>query len=351
MPQPAGIRDVARRAGVSVATVSNVFNRPEIVAAPTRARVEAAVRELGYVRNESARQLRMGQSRTIGLIVPDIANPFFTDVARGVEDVTSAAGALVIVCNSDDDVVKEERYLTLLAEQQVQGALVVPVGTSQAVSRLVDRGIPVVLLDSTALTEDQCSVSVDDVTGGQLAAAHLLARGHTRIAFVGAGSEAPQVIDRTAGATQAVLDAGGSPADLLLVPVVALNVAGGTAAAQQLVALPARRRPTAIVCVNDLLALGVLYELLRQGVRVPDDMAIVGYDDITFAESAAVPLTSVRQPRQQLGRRAAELLLEESGSGRQEGHEHTHLVFEPELIERQSSDITRPVRRSAGRRG
>src|SRR6476620_7380028 len=128
MAERAGIRDVADMAGVSVGTVSNVFNRPEVVAASTRQRVEDAVATLKYVRNESARQLRSGQSRTIGLIVPDVANPFFTDVARGVEDVTSAAGVLVIVCNSDSGVEKEQRYLRMLAEHQVRGILHVPAG-------------------------------------------------------------------------------------------------------------------------------------------------------------------------------------------------------------------------------
>jgi LacI family transcriptional regulator len=332
---PAGIRDVAERAGVSVATVSNVINRPEVVAPATRRRVEEAIAALGYVRNESARQLRVGHSRTIGLIVPDIANPFFTDVARGVEDTTSAAGALVIVGNSDDDPEKEHRYLTLFAEQQVQGALVVPVRGSEAATGLLRRrGIPVVMLDSTDTTTDSCSVSVNDVVGGRLAVAHLAASGHRRIGFVGSASVAPQVIDRLAGARLAMVNAGRSPEDLVTLGGSPLNVAGGALAAAELLSLPARRRPSAIACVNDLLALGALYELLRRGVRVPDDIAIVGYDDIGFAESAAVPLSSVRQPRQHLGARAAELLLEESGGA---PHTHDHVVFEPELVVRASS--------------
>jgi LacI family transcriptional regulator len=335
MTPPTGIRDVAERAGVSVGTVSNVFNRPDVVAAGTRQRVEEAVAALRYVRNESARQLRMGQSRTVGLIVPDIANPFFTDLARGVEDVTSAGGALVIMCNSDDDSDKEDRYLTMLAEQQVLGVLLVPIASSAAAAdRLNERGIPVVLLDYKGRRRHQCSVSVNDKAGGRLAVAHLLDGGHRRVAFVGAESKLRQATHRLAGARQALVDAGRSGDELAVLPAPSLNVAGGVAAAAALLSLPKAARPTAVACVNDLLAMGMLQGLLRAGARVPDDVAIIGYDDISFAGAAAVPLSSIRQPRHDLGRRAAELLLEEATS---EGHQHNRVVFEPTLVQRDST--------------
>ena len=336
MARQADIRDVADLAGVSVGTVSNVFNHPGVVAAKTRQRVEDAVATLQYVRNESARQLRRGQSRTIGLIVPDVANPFFTDVARGVEDVTSEAGVLVIVCNSDSGSDKEARYLTMLAEQQVLGVLHVPVGSSVAsVKQLNERGIPVVLLDYQGKSRKQCSVSVNDVAGGQLAVGHLLDAGHRRLAFVGADNDtARQVVDRLAGARAAMVSAGRDPAELHLLASSALTFAGGVAAAQSLLKIPKTKRPTAVACVNDLLAIGMLQELLRSGLRIPDDIAIVGYDDIAFAGASAVPLTSIRQPRNQLGRRAAELLLDEASN---DDHQHSRVVFEPELIVRDSS--------------
>jgi DNA-binding LacI/PurR family transcriptional regulator len=343
--QAAGIRDVAKLAGVSVATVSNVFNRPQIVAPDTLQRVREAVESLGYVRNESARQLRMGQSRTIGLIVPDIANPFFTDMARGVEDTTSAAGSLVIVCNSDNDPEKERRYITLLAEQQVQGALTVPVrGAQSAAPLLRDRNVPVVILDKTDRSGKLCSVAVNDVAGGRLAMSHLLTNGHRRVGFVGTGHDVHQAVDREQGARQAVTESGLDPAQLVTFPTVGLTVEGGTRAAHDFLDLPGRRRPTALTCVNDLIAIGLLHELLRRGVRIPDDVAIVGYDDIDFAEAAAVPLTSIRQPRHLLGQRAAELLLEEASG---QDHKHQTVVFEPELIIRGSSDFKRRSRSRA----
>src|SRR5262245_19896619 len=152
MGAPASIREVAERAGVSVGTVSNVLNRPDVVAPATRDRVRAAIAELGFVRNESARHLRAGRSRTVGLVVLDVSNPFFTDVARGVEDAASDAGLAVILCNSDESPSKERRYLSLLQEQRVQGVLITPVdAASDRLADLRARGIPVVLLDSAAV--------------------------------------------------------------------------------------------------------------------------------------------------------------------------------------------------------
>ncbi len=333
------IRDVAEHAGVSIGTVSNVLNRPDVVSEGTRERVLAAIAALGFVRNESARQLRAGHSRTIGLVVLDIANPFFTDVARGVEDIANAEGLAVILCNSDDRAEKEAAYLDVLAEQRVRGVLITPTAElSPALDTLRARGVPVVLLDRRATGPDQCSVAVDDVRGGWLAAQHLLERGHRRIAFVGGSSGLPQVRERHHGVRQAVLDTCGDDDALAVFSPQKLTVATGREAAEQIIGMPAVSRPTAAICANDLLALGVLQEMVRHGVHVPDDFAIVGYDDIDFAAAAAVPLSSVRKPRQELGRRAAQLLLDEA---RSDSHLHEQLVFEPMLIVRESSMVRR----------
>jgi LacI family transcriptional regulator len=330
------IRDVAAHAGVSVATVSNVLNRPEIVARPTRDRVNASITELGFVRNESARQLRAGRSRTIGLVVLDVANPFFTDLARGVEDEANKAGLAVILCNSDDQERKEKRYLELLEEHRVQGVLITPVvGAGSRLSRLQRRGTPVVLVDSRSPSRGQCSVAVDDVLGGDLAVSHLLEAGHQNIAFIAGPRTIRQVADRLEGAGRALQRVGRQVGDLHLFEAGALNVAAGQKAGAEIAALPAGGRPTAVFCANDLIALGVLQEMTRHRIRVPEEIAIVGYDDIDFAAAAAVPLTSVRQPRQQLGRTAARMLLEEAAAS--EGHQHQQVIFEPELIVRQST--------------
>jgi LacI family transcriptional regulator len=341
---PVSIRDVAARAGVSVGTVSNVLNRPEIVARTTRDRVHAAIKALGFVRNESARQLRAGRSRTIGLVVLDVANPFFTDVARGVEDEAAAAGLAVILCNTDEQLDKEQRYLDLLEEHRVQGVLITPVGEAdQRLAPLQQRGTPVILVDSRSPSGRQCSVAVDDVLGGDAAMTHLLAEGHERISYVGGPVSLRQVADRRDGAVRALVRAGRTADDLEMIETTALNVAAGQRAGAEIAARPPRQRPTAAFCANDLVALGLLQEMTRHRIRVPDELAIVGYDDIEFAAAAAVPLSSVRQPRQELGRMAAQLLLEEALGT--DGHKHRQVIFQPELEVRQSSQARpRPAR-------
>jgi LacI family transcriptional regulator len=330
------VKEVAARAGVSVGTVSNALNRPDLVKPATRERVERAMAELGFVRNESARQLRAGHSRLVAFVVPDVANPFFTDVARAAEAVATEAGLALILCDSDARREREDRYLELLLEQRVHGVLITAVDYDNPRLRtLPERGVPVVLVDRVRQPGDTaCSVGVDDVEGGRLAVVHLLEQGHSRIAFVGQPGTMVQVTDRHAGALAAVLAAGGREEDLVVLDAPRMDVAHGRAAGQRLLGIPAARRPTAAFCANDLLALGLLQAMTRHGQAVPEDLAIVGYDDIEFAAAAAVPLTSVRQPRKELGRRAVEFLLEEAST---HDGEPPHVVFRPELVVRASS--------------
>jgi LacI family transcriptional regulator len=180
-------------------------------------------------------------------------------------------------------------------------------------------------------------VAVDDVLGGDLAVSHLLATGHERIAYASGPHAIRQVADRHEGALRALSRAGRPPESLRVLDAGSLNVAAGQKAGADIAALPAADRPTAVFCVNDLVALGLLQEMTRNHIRVPEDISIVGYDDIDFAAAAAVPLTSVRQPRQQLGRTAARMLIEESEAD--DTHQHQQVIFEPQLVVRQS---TRP---------
>jgi LacI family transcriptional regulator len=343
MNEPVGVVAVAARAGVSLGTVSNVLNRPDRVAPATRDRVMQAIRELGFVRNEAARQLRAGSSRTIGLVVLDVGNPFFTDLARGVETTAGKSGLSVVLCNSNDDDEREQHYLSLLQEQRAFGILITPVGTDTAAIDAVRRtGTPVVLVDRGS-NRRQCSVSVNDRVGGELAVAHLLSQGHKRIGFVGGPLAIHQVSERLAGARVAMKAAGQRESALVVIETPRLDVASGRATGAQIAALPARRRPTAVFCANDLLALGLLQDTTRRQLSVPGELAIVGYDDIDFAAAAAVPLTSVRQPRAQLGQAAMELLLEEATDP--DSHQHRQVVFEPELVVRDSTttvEVTQP---------
>ncbi|HEY2041576.1 MAG TPA: LacI family DNA-binding transcriptional regulator [Jatrophihabitans sp.] len=329
------VTNVAAHAGVSLGTVSNVLNRPDRVSPATRARVLQAIEDLGFVRNEAARQLRAGRSRTIGLIVLDTGNPFFTDLAGGVEKAASENGLSLVLCNSDEKSDREAHYLSLLEEQRAFGILLAPgVELPQGVDEIRGRGTPIVLVDRGS-SRTQCSVSVDDFVGGQLAIDHLLERGHRRIAFVGGPLGLNQVADRLRGAREALQRRGAGAEDITVVETEALNVASGRDAGERIAGLSARRRPTAVFCANDLIAFGVLQVMTKQNLTVPGDVAIVGYDDIDFAAAAAVPLTSVRQPRTQLGQTATELLIEEATESAT--HKHRQVVFSPELVVRESS--------------
>ena len=329
------VKDVAAAAGVSLGTVSNVMNRPEVVSTRTRERVERAMADLGFVRNESARQLRAGTSRTLAYVMLDGTNPFFHDVAQGIELAAEDADLSLFICNSNSRASREEVHLDRLLQQRVQGILITPVDPSAPhLDELARRGVPLVIVDRVRGGDSSCSVAVDDVLGGRIAVEHLAEQGHTRVAFIGGPDSIGQVRERLQGAREIWESLGRPPADLIHLPTEALTVAEGRTAGERLAGLPARRRPTAAFCANDLLALGLLQQSIGAGRQVPEDLAIVGFDDIDFAAAAAVPLTSVRQPRQELGRAAAQLVLDEATNP---DHRHEQLLFTPELVARAST--------------
>lgn len=333
------VKDVAAAAGVSVGTVSNVLNRPDRVSPETVQRVTAAIDELGFVRNDAARQLRAGRSRSIGLVVLDVRNPFFTEVARGAEERAGAHGLSVLLANSDEKQEREATYLDLFEEQRVFGVLVTPVAENlPRLVRMRDRGIPTVLVDRESHDASFASVAVDDVEGGRLAAEHLLAIGRRRIAFVGGPIAIRQVADRLAGAQAAIAARGG---ELEFIGTDALTVDEGRRAGSLILAREASRRPDAIFAANDLLALGILQSLVMTGdVRVPDDVALIGYDDIDFSAAAVIPLSSIRQPAALIGSTAIDLLLELQS---EPARPREHIVFRPELVVRSSTLATRTV--------
>jgi LacI family transcriptional regulator len=336
------MKDVAALAGVSLGTVSNVLNSPDIVAEPTRRRVELAIAKLGWIPNEPARQLRAGRSRSIGMIVMDIANPFYTDLVIGAENCVQERGYSVQVGNSAQEADRENAQLLVLMQQRVRGVLLAPIwGIDERVRQLKLRGIPVVLLDRAGNQSDFCSVSTDDVEGGRLAVQHLLDQGHMIIAVVGGPGNLQQVRDRRLGAELASSRFDGSTR-LLTISTPHLDVESGVRTAEEIVLMPSNERPTAVFAANDLLAIGLLQGFVTAGLRVPDDMAIVGYDDIAFAAAAAVPLSSVRQPRLAIGYRAAELLFDEiEALDGEESHDHQQVRFTPELVVRRSSAKSR----------
>jgi len=327
------VRDVAVAASVSVGTVSNVLNRRDKVAAETVERVLAAIDELGFVRNDAARQLRAGRSRSVGLVVPDAGNPFFADVARGAEARAEEDRLSVLLGNSDEDPSREDRYLDLFREQRVNGVLISPASdVTDKLERMQDAGIPVVLVDHELPGSALCSVSVDDVEGGYLAVRHLIDIGRRRIAFIGGPSSIAQVANRLSGARRAVDEKPGASLEVIEMP--ALTVLNGRSAGEDIVGRAVR--PEAIFAANDLLAVGLLQAFsMFSTVRVPDDIALIGYDDIDFASAAVVPLSSIRQPARLIGHTAVDLLLRSIDDP--DGDYERNVRFRPELVIRQST--------------
>lgn len=328
------IREVAAAAAVSVGTVSNVLNSPDKVSPATVARVQAAIDELGFVRNDAARQLKAGRSRSVGLVVLDVGNPFFTDIARGAGARAADHNLTLLLGTSDDDPRRERSYVDAFDEQRVFGLLVSPVGEDfERLEALRQRGTPVVLVDRDGTGTGFGSVAVDDVAGATLAVAHLAEIGRRRIAFVGGPPELRQVRDRLRGARNALEQVPDAQLEVIATP--ALTVLAGRAAGEQIRDRPPAQRPDGVFCANDLVAIGVLQALALMGdVTVPGHIALVGYDDIEFARSAVVPLTSVRQPSIQIGSTAIDLLIESTESA---DRQPRHVLFQPELITRLST--------------
>jgi LacI family transcriptional regulator len=332
------VKDVAMRAGVSVGTVSNVMNRPAKVSPQTAERVQAAIDELGFVRNDAARQLRAGQSNTIGFVVLDVRNPFFTDLARGAEDYAARDGRSILLGNSDQNADREAAYLDLFEEQRVHGLLISPLGdVSDRLARLRKRGTPAVLVDRAGEGSASSSVSVDDVAGGVLAVEHLVSMGRRSIVFVGGPITIRQVADRLQGARSVAAAYAG--VSLEIIETSALSVIEGRRVGGLILARDPADRPDAVFAANDLIALGVLQALNMQGALfVPNEIALIGYDDIDFASAAVVPLTSIRQPSALIGETAVEILLEEAADPTIATRQ---VVFQPELVVRESTSHER----------
>lgn len=302
------IREVAKRAKVSVATVSHVLNGTRRVAPETAARVRRAVEELGYQPNGIAQSLRKRATYAIGVLVSDITNPFFATLVRGVEDAASTAGYSVIVCNSDEDPQKEDAYLRVLWRRRIDGMLIAPTrdGTSPALRELAKLRVPFVFVDRKAKGIEAPAVLSDNVGGAYFATRHLIERGHRHIGIVLGIPGATTTEERFAGYLQALKEAGIAVRKDLVV-WGGYRVEGGRRATAQLLSL--RSPPSAIFSTNNLMTIGVLQEVHCQDLRVPEDVAIVGFDDLEWAELVSPPLTVVAQNPYELGREAFELLL------------------------------------------
>ncbi len=324
------MQDVARSAGVSIGTVSNVLSKARYVRPQTRAQVERAIDELGFRPNRLARALVYRRTNAIGLVLPDIANPFFSELARGAEDVFGDHDYVTLLGNSDNDPVKEQRYLGSFDDRRVDGIIVViaSAGDAAAVRELAER-IPTVAVDRTAKGWQGDTVVGDNRWGMSLAVRHLVTLGHHRIGFVNGDSRLSTASERRHGFLRALGEAGLEPAGY---SEGAFTFASGLE--QGAAMLREHERPTAICAANDLLALGILAAAGELGLRVPQDVSILGYDDIAYARVASPGITTVRQPAREMGAGAARLLL---GRLADEQRPAQHLVLRPVLVEREST--------------
>ncbi len=332
--RPSSVQDIARAAGVSVGTVSNVLNNPHLVAAGTRARVEAALRSTGFVRNAAARQLKGLPSAIVGCLVLDLSNLFFAEIARGIEDRLEEEGCIVNLCSSDLKREREEQYLRVLQEVRVRGVILGTLDPAGSGLRdLVARDIPVVLLDAPRSGLPVCAVTVDNLAGGRAVAEHLLAQGHRRIALLDGGILVPSVSDRITGARQAVLARGLDPDQVFRKVSLGPPAHAGTPGPAIDAALAHPDPCTAFLCYNDMAALSIMLGLRERGLAVPGDVSVAGYDDLRFTSMVTPALTTVRQPTYEFGRAAADLLFAEG----EPDHEHREVLFTPELVVREST--------------
>lgn len=324
------IREVAEHAGVALGTVSHYLNHPERVSDEKAQRIQEAIDELGFVPNIVGRQLRLGESDVIAYIAPEVSNPFFSTVAEGIEQRAIQLGLSVFVANSHRDRAREDGYLSLFERYRVRGIVAASQDRIEdRLERVRRRGTATVLLGQPAAGLLP-SVSVDEVAGGRLAGEHLLGLGRRRIAFVGGPMSIRQVAGRFQGVSEAVAAASGATLEVIDVPDRTIPI--GREVARALASRPAASRPDAVFAVNDLLGLGLVGEFSVLGVGVPNDIAVIGYDDIEFAESSVVPLSSIRTRQAEFGAVAVDLLAatwadEPAG----------HVVFQPAVVPRAST--------------
>ena len=329
------IEDVARQAQVSRATVSRVLNNNSRVDETLRLRVLDAIQELDYQPNHIARRLRAQSSTVIGLIISDIQNPYFISVIRGVEDSAYANRMSIVLCNSDEDERKQQLYLQVIESEHVAGLIVVPANSrdSAAFARLTQAGIPIILLDRMVDNLRADTVTVDNVRGAYEAVSHLIALGHKRIGIITGQRHLTTAAERYDGYREA-LTAAGLPLDEALVKFGDFKTDSGYRLARELMSAP--DRPEALFVANNLMTLGALRALRELGIRIPQEMPLVGFDDMPWSGELYSPLTAVSQPTYELGQEAVQLLMRRIA---QPNAPYRTVILQTRLIIRESSGV------------
>ena len=324
------VRDVAKHAQVSVGTVSNVLNRPSQVSEETRARVRNSIDMLGFVPNALMKS-NAREPKVIGLILPLSDNPFYEELAQGIEDAVAKVGLRVLTGYSREDEAIELQLLTAMVDAGFKGVIVTPVGPrNQVFDKFIDNNIRVGFISQTDEEPEQCSVSIDQVRGGYIGLEYLYNLGHRNILWVSGPKHHHQSNQRYVGILAAVQEFG---ATVQVMNSPSLDFISGEQIAPQILARGPL--PDAIFAGNDAIALGIINFLLKEGYKVPEDVSVLGFDNVAYAESALVPLTTVSQTPYQLGFTMGEQMLSELKAD--ENHLHQHVVFQPQIVERAST--------------
>ncbi len=336
----ANIKDVAKRANVSITTVSHIINKTRYVSDELTERVNKAMEELDYHPNSLARGLRSGKTKTIGLVIPDISNQFFAEISRKIEDRGFENGYSVILCNTNDDPQKEKTYIDVLLAKKVEGIIFIStIVESNNLDRVMEFNIPIVVVDRIIKDIKSDTVLVDNSKGGYAAAKYLIELGHRRIGCI----EGPSLITPSAQRAEGyklALQEEGIKIDPDLFVTGDFRYESGNKAMRELLALP--NPPTAVFACNDMMALGAIQAINDNGMNIPDDISVIGFDNIPFSETVYPTLTTMAQPIYEIANLIVDLLINRIKLQQQrirtseQELEYKHVVFETKLIERDS---------------
>jgi LacI family transcriptional regulator len=330
MPKKPSLRDVAKQAQVSVGTVSNVLNRPTNVSESTRLKVREAIDMLGFIPHSNSAN-SSSDSKIVGLILPLAQNPFYDELAQGIEDSLAQDRYRVLIGYSREDESIELQLLTAMSDANFRGIIVTPVGPhNQVFEKFIDRNVRVSYLSQTDQEPDQCSVSIDQVRGGFIGIEHLAQLGHKKILWASGPDHHHQSNQRFVGITQAAQQFG---IELETITAPSLDFITGEQVAPNIIARGPL--PDAIFAGNDALALGIMNYFHKVGIQVPGQVSVLGFDNVAYAESALVPLTTVSQTPYQLGWTMGVQMLAEFEA--KVDHVHQHVVFQPQIVERSST--------------
>ena len=336
------IKDIARRAGVSHATVSRALHGSPLISVATSQRIRQIAAELGYQPSVAARSLKTNRSQVLGVIVSHIADPFFSEILQGIDEVAQQVGYSLFIAASQHSLERERAIVKTMREHRVDGVIICSTPFSAEQSQLLaSYKTPLVVINNQSAEDYRYSIYHDDLDGSQQVTQHLLDLGHKRIAYLGSSFSGRTNDQRLSGYKERMQAAGLSVPEGFVHGVQANNPETGRAAVDHFLALP--ERPTAVFCFNDMLATGVLRGLRRAGLRVPEDCSVAGFDNITFSAYTNPPLTTFNQPKHEIGIQAARLLLELLGP---EGESHLRTVraLRGQLLVRESTMLNQEER-------